>query len=33
VHPSARVPQAYKSYGLSLTYRFGRDAHTDRRVE
>lgn len=33
VHPSVSGPQASKSYGLSLTYRFGRNAHADRRVE
>ena len=33
VHPSERLPQPYRCYGLSLTYRFGRDAHADRRGE
>ncbi len=32
-HPGARVPRANKSYGLSLTFRLGRDAHTGRRME
>ncbi len=31
-HPGG-VPRADKSYGLSLTFRLGDDAHTDRRVE
>ena len=30
-HPGARVPRADRSYGISLTFRLGRDAHADRR--
>ncbi len=32
-HPGARVPRADRSYGLSLTFRLGCDAHAERRVE
>jgi len=31
--PGVRVPRANRSYGLSLTFRFGRDAHAGRGVE
>ncbi len=31
--PGVRVPRANRSYGLSLTFRLGRDAHADRRVK
>lgn len=33
VHPSERLQQPYRSYGLSLTYHFGSDAHANRRGE
>jgi hypothetical protein len=32
-HPGVGMPRANRSYGLSLTFRLGGDAHTDRRVE
>lgn len=32
-HPGVGMPRANMSYGLSLTFRLGGDAHTDRRVE
>jgi hypothetical protein len=32
-HPGVGVPRANRSYGLSLTFRLGGDAHTGRRVQ
>lgn len=32
-HSAAREPRAHRSYGLSLTFRLGRDAHAGRGVK